>query len=315
MAGASGLVGTALLRLLEGHPFLRVAARLGPPDRQLQGLDQAGPARFVFSALPRRVAEAWEPRWVEEGRLVFTNAGARAIGACLPVIAEVNPDALPEGAGPGIVFSPNCTAHGLALALAPLRRFGLREVLVTTLQATSGAGRAGVPDLAGGDNVLPWIPEEEARIESETEAMFGNTLRVSASCTRVPVRDGHTLSVAVRLRDRVEADALVEAWRGFPGAGTPSAPERPLRYLEAPDRPQPRLDRDAGGGMQVSLGRLRRCAVLDWKFTVLIHNLVRGAAGGLLLNAERMALRGEKPPAWARLSNGPHPNHLSTQNP
>jgi len=304
VAGASGLVGTALLRLLEGHPFFRVMARMGPPDKARKGLDQAGSARFVFSALPRKVAEAWEPRWVEEGRLVFTNAGARAIGACRPVIPEVNPEALPEDTGPGIVFSPNCTAHGLALALAPLRRFGLREVLVTTLQATSGAGRAGVPDLAGGDNVLPWIPEEETRIESETEAMFGSTLQVSASCTRVPVRDGHTLSVAVRLRDRVEAEALLAAWRTFPGAGTPSAPERPLRYLEAPDRPQPRLDCDAGGGMQVSLGRLRRCAVLDWKFTALIHNLVRGAAGGLLLNAESMALRAEKPPAEASSQPG-----------
>ncbi|MFQ5750010.1 MAG: aspartate-semialdehyde dehydrogenase, partial [Planctomycetota bacterium] len=265
----------------------------------LQGLDQAGSARFVFSALPRKVAEAWEPRWVAKGRLVFTNAGARALGACRPVIPEVNPEALPASAAPGIVFSPNCTAHGLALALAPLRRFGLQEVLVTTLQATSGAGRAGVPELAGGDNVLPWIPEEEARIESETAILLGGRFRISASCMRVPVRDGHTLSVAVRLRDRVEAGALVAAWRGFPGAGTPSAPERPLRYLEAPDRPQPRLDRDAAGGMQVSLGRLRRCAVLDWKFTALVHNLVRGAAGGLLLNAERMALQAEKPPAEA----------------
>ncbi len=303
VAGASGLVGRALLELLEGHPLFRVVARLGPPGRGLVALGEAGSARFVFSALPGPVAVEWEPRWVAEGRLVLSNAGTRPLGACVPVIPEVNPEVLPTRAEPGIVFSPNCTAHGLTLALAPLRRFGIEEVLVTSLQAISGAGRAGVPQLADGDNLLPWIPEEEARLESETEAMLGGALRISATCMRVPVRHGHTLSVAIRLRRALTAEALLAAWRGFPGTEGFRSPARPLRYLEAPDRPQPRLDRDAEGGMQISLGRLRRCAVLDWKFTVLIHNLVRGAAGGMLLNAEGMA---------ARLEGGSSPGIISS---
>lgn len=317
VAGATGLVGRRLASLLAAHPWFRLAALLADPQRAglrygsavapddetpvppalegaaLRPLDGVGAARLVFSALPEGVASEWEPRWVREGRWVFTSAASCAgAGSLPPAIPEVNPEALPADDRPARVRSPNCTATGLCLALAPLREFGLEAALVHTLQAESGAGRRGVPALRGGDNVVPHIAGEEERVESEAPAVLGLPgLRVSAHCNRVAVRHGHTLNVSVRFSRPVRRQELAAAWGAFPGCGLPACPGPPLRYLDAPDRPQPALDRMAGGGMVVTVGNLRPCSVLEWKFAALVHNLVRGAAGGLVLNAEFLARR------------------------
>ncbi len=290
VAGASGLVGRTLLELLDGHPSFRVVAELGPARRGLASLDAAGQAAAVFSALPAAVAREWEPRWVHEGRWVFSNSGAYPVGQTTPVIPEVNPQDLPPADQPAIVHSPNCTAHGLTLALAPLRPLGLRAALVTTMQALSGAGKRGVPALEQGDNLLPHILGEETRLEQETLRMLGGGFALSAQCNRVLVRDGHTLSVSVGFEREQPADALLDAWRRFPARPLPSAPDPPIQYFDDPDRPQPLLDRGAQGGMQLSIGRLQACPVLGWRFVALVHNLVRGAAGAALLNAEELLL-------------------------
>jgi aspartate-semialdehyde dehydrogenase len=224
------------------------------------------------------------------------------------VIPEVNPDHLKllecqrsrRQSGGYVVTNPNCSAIGLALALAPLHQhFGLETVSVVTMQAVSGAGYPGVASLDILGNVIPYIAKEEEKLEAETRKLLGrlNGARVepgkfaiSAQCNRVAVEDGHTESVSVKLRRSAPAEELLAAWAGFRGVPQelelPSAPKQPIVVDAAPDRPQPRFDVDRGAGMSISVGRLRTCGVLDWKFTVLSHNTIRGAAGAALLNAE-----------------------------
>jgi len=198
------------------------------------------------------------------------------------------------------VTNPNCSTTGLVLALAPLHRaFGVRRLVVSTLQALSGAGIDGPSGLEMVDNVLPWIAGEEEKIEQEVGKILDADLRVSAHCHRVPVIDGHLEAVSVELSrevDPTEVAATLERWEGeVASLGLPSSPERPIVVREESDRPQPRLDRDSGDGMTVVVGRIRRCAVLSIRFVLLSHNAVRGAAGGTLLNAELLAARGLLP--------------------
>jgi len=193
--------------------------------------------------------------------------------------------------------------------LAPLHRtFVVESVFVTTMQAVSGAGYPGVASLDILGNVIPYIAKEEEKMEEETKKLLGslNSHRVqdaafsmTAHCNRVAVEDGHTESVSVKLRQKADAQAVIHAFRNFGSKpfqlGCPLAPERPLVYDERPDRPQPRFDLDRGAGMTVSVGRLRPCGVLDYKFTVLSHNTIRGAAGAALLNAELLKVQGLLP--------------------
>jgi aspartate-semialdehyde dehydrogenase len=210
-----------------------------------------------------------------------------------------------RGGRGAIVTNPNCSTVVLAMALAPLRAFGLRACLVSTMQAVSGAGYPGVPSLDILGNVVPFISGEEEKIETETRKILGSLagegvephpVRVSAHTNRVPVVDGHTETVSVALDGKPTLAALRAAIETFGGApqrlGLPSAPERPLVYLDPPNRPQPRFDSARGRGMTVSVGRLRPCPVLDWKFVALGHNTVRGAAGASVLNAELMQAEG-----------------------
>jgi aspartate-semialdehyde dehydrogenase len=192
------------------------------------------------------------------------------------------------------------------MALAPLRQFGLKTSIVTSLQAISGAGYPGVPswDILG--NVIPFIGGgEEEKIETETNKILGvvkdgvvenHPVTVSAAVTRVPVQNGHTASVAVALEQRPEVEAIIAAWNGFRGKpqehDLPSAPRQPIVYLRENNRPQPALDVNRDGGMTVTVGRLRRCPVLDYKFVALGHNTIRGAAGAAILNAELMHREG-----------------------
>jgi aspartate-semialdehyde dehydrogenase len=204
-----------------------------------------------------------------------------------------------------IVTNPNCSTVVLATALAPLRQFGLKTAMITTLQAISGAGYPGVPswDILG--NVIPHIGGEEEKIETETRKILGDLsggqvafhpVRVSATTTRVPVQNGHTESISIGLENRPPAEAIIEAWRSFKGRpqelDLPSASPQPMVYLEEANRPQPILDVDRDGGMTVSIGRLRGCPLFDYKFVALGHNTIRGAAGAAILNAELMHVEG-----------------------
>jgi aspartate-semialdehyde dehydrogenase len=230
------------------------------------------------------------------------------------VIPEVNPDhiklvdiqAWRKDSGGYVVTNPNCSAIGLVLALAPLhQQFGLETVMAVTMQAVSGAGYPGVASLDILGNVIPFIKNEEEKMEEETRKLLGErngskiipgTFAMSAQCNRVAVEDGHTESVSIRLKKKATAEEIIAAWNAYRSEPQelklPSAPERPVVYLEANDRPQPRFDIDMGAGMTTAVGRLRPCGVLDWKFTVLSHNTIRGAAGAAVLNAELLKSKG-----------------------
>ncbi|MEO7000982.1 MAG: aspartate-semialdehyde dehydrogenase [Ktedonobacterales bacterium] len=284
-------------------------------DLRMQAPDPAHlpPAQIIFSALPTDEAREIEPRFAAAGALVFSNASAYRMDDDIPLIVpEINGDhlaALPSqrtrcGWSGAIVTNPNCSTIDLTLALAPLRRFGLQRALVTTLQAASGAGYPGVAALDLLDNVIPYISGEEEKIETETRKIFGawsasegafapvseDALRLSAQCTRVATRDGHLETVSVELAERPAPDEMIAAWDAYTAEpqrlDLPSAPAHPTLYRKENDRPQPILDRLAGDDMAVTVGRLRQCAVLDYKFVCLSHNTLRGAAGAALLNAE-----------------------------
>ncbi len=334
--GATGAVGQQMVAMLDGHPWFELSEVVAsdrsagreyaevvdwrlpgsPPETAagllVQPLEKRPRSRLLLSAVDARVAADVESELAREGYAVVSNSSSHRMDPQVPlVIPEVNASHLEAlatartPAGGFIVTNPNCSTIGLVLALKPLwDRFGIAEVQVTTLQAISGAGLDGVPGGVITDNVVPYIPGEEEKLESEPRKILGRWegtfvpagLAVSASCHRVAVLDGHLEAVSVRLRSPATADQVAEAFQSFHAApevaALPSSPASPVQLHRRPDRPQPRLDRDAGRGMTVSVGRLRECPVLDWKFTVLSHNLVRGAAGAALLNAELLAAQG-----------------------
>ncbi len=282
---------------------------------------------LLFSALPGGAARQVEPAFAEAGYIVCSNASAYRMEPDIPLlIPEVNPDhtALVEvqrrrrGWRGFIVTNPNCTTTHLVSALKPLHdAFGLEKVFVVSMQAISGAGYPGVPSLDILDNVIPYIGGEEEKVETEPLKLLGRlagdhvemaSFQVSAQCNRVNVRDGHTECVSVALQRPADREEFIEVLRSFQGVpqelGLPSAPHPAILVREEPDRPQPRLDRMAGDvpGMATVVGRIRPCPLLDWKFVVMGHNTVRGAAGGALLNAELLVAQGlvGTQPKWER---------------
>jgi aspartate-semialdehyde dehydrogenase len=282
-----------------------------------------GVPEIIFAALDTDIARDLEPKFAAAGCAVISNSSAFRMQADVPlVIPEVNADHLaliPQqnwNSSKGsqkrgyIVTNPNCSAIGLVMALKPLaERFGLRSVFVSTMQAISGAGYPGVASLDILGNVVPFIKNEEEKLEAETRRLLGKlensqvTLldaKVSAHCNRVAVEDGHTESVSIELIRKPSREEILAAWSEFHplrGQKLPTAPEQPVEYNAAEDRPQPRLDRMRGRGMSATVGRLRPCSLLDWKFTVLSHNTIRGAAGAALLNAELLASQGKLSPS------------------
>ena len=336
--GATGMVGQQFLHLLATHPWFApswLAAsersrgrrygevtpwRLDSPMPESIGsqvLETATPGvgpKLVFSALDASVAGEIERAFAEAGHIVVSNARNHRMDQVVPLLVpEVNADHLgladlqrAERGWPGaIVTNPNCSTVALTMALGPLRPFGLRACLVTTMQAVSGAGYPGVPSLDILGNVIPFISGEEEKIETETKKILGrfehgavhpHPLDVSAHTNRVPVIDGHTEAVSVAFDTAPAFDdlrAAFDAFRGEPQRlDLPSAPAVPVLYLDEPNRPQPRLDARRGQGMTVTVGRLRPCKVMHWKFVALGHNTVRGAAGAAILNAELMAAQG-----------------------
>ena len=272
------------------------------------------PCRAVFSALDAVTAREAEPMFARRGAFVFSNASAHRMDEDVPlVIPEINPESLcmlerqraQRGWTGSLVTNANCSAMFLAMALAPLdRAFGVERVFVATMQAISGAGYPGVASLDILGNVIPDIPGEAEKLEREVAKILGGAadggagpapLTVSAMTHRVPVEDGHTEAVSVSFARKASAADVESAWEEFRGAadvrGLPSAPERPVLYLRD-RRPQPRRDVDVADGMSTVVGGLAPCSVLDWKFTALGHNTVRGAAGASILNAELAVVRG-----------------------
>jgi aspartate-semialdehyde dehydrogenase len=307
----------------EGRPYaeaVRWRMRTALPDQIARmTLSPAAPEdapKVIFAALDAAIAAELEPRFAEAGCAVISNSSALRMYPDVPlVIPEVNPDHLKliecqrwrRKSGGFAVTNPNCSAIGLVLALRPLQqRFGLETVMAVTMQAVSGAGYPGVASLDILGNVIPYIAKEEEKMEEETGKLLGQLVngagvqrghfRMSAQCNRVAVEDGHTESVWVKLKKKAQPEEIISAWQDFRGVPQelelPSAPHRPVKYLSSPDRPQPRLDADAGAGMTATVGRLRACSVLDWKFTILSHNTIRGAAGAALLNAELLKAQG-----------------------
>jgi aspartate-semialdehyde dehydrogenase len=306
---AGRLYGEVCRWVIPGDPPPAVA------ELPVQSLEPGLPARLVFSALPGAVARDVEADFARAGYAVCSNAAAYRQDPFVPLlIPEVNAGhlALVEGqrAGKGwagfIVTSPNCTTTGIVLPLKPLDdAFGLEKVSAVSMQAISGAGYPGVAGLDILGNVVPYIDGEEDKIEQEARLLLGGLvdgqrqpadLTVSAQANRVPVLDGHTVCLSLGFRRPPaieEAVAALESFRG-PHAvrGLPSAPDRPVVVRREPDRPQPRRDRDAGGGMAVTVGRVRPCPLLDLRLVSVSHNTLRGAARGSVLNAELLVAEG-----------------------
>jgi aspartate-semialdehyde dehydrogenase len=274
-----------------------------------------GAPAVIFAALDAGIAREMEPQFAAAGCAVVSNSSAFRMQDDVPlVIPEVNADHLSliekqtwrKQSGGYIVTNPNCSAIGLVIALAPLHnQFGIESLFVTTMQAVSGAGYPGVASLDILGNVIPYIAKEEEKMEEETRKLLGRVnsdhvemadFTMTAHCNRVAVEDGHTESVSIKLKKKASAEEIIAALNDFQSTPQelklPLAPEHPIVYDTAPDRPQPRFDLDRGKGMTVSVGRLRPCGVLDWKFTVLSHNTIRGAAGAALLNAELLKVQG-----------------------
>jgi aspartate-semialdehyde dehydrogenase len=271
---------------------------------------------LLFSGLDSSVAGDAEDIYANRGAAVISNSKNHRMDADVPLLLpEINADHLDaieiqrkrRGGRGYIITNSNCSTMGLALAIAPIElRWGIEQLHTTTMQAVSGAGYNGVASLAILDNVIPYISGEEEKIETEPRKILGKwngerfedaPMRISAQTNRVPTIDGHLMTISLSMRDRTfDLDAIRNALDTFSGEpqrlGLPSAPKKPIHYIDAVDRPQPRLDRDREHGMSVSVGRLRPCPLLDIRMVALVHNTIRGAAGAALLNAELLEAKG-----------------------
>jgi len=287
-------------------------------EMQVSPATPQGAPKIIFAALDSDIARELEPLFAAAGCAVISNSSAFRMQQDVPlVIPEVNAHHLPllenqdwrKQSGGYIVTNPNCSAIGLVLALKPLEeRFGIESIFVTTMQAVSGAGYPGVASLDILGNVVPYIKSEEEKLQEETLKLLGSLkgtavqpldARISAHCNRVAVEDGHMESVSIKLRKKASREEILAAWQEFKplaGQDLPTAPAQPVEFVTADDRPQPRLDRMRGNGMASTVGRLRPCTLFDWKFTVLSHNTIRGAAGAALLNAELLVSLGKLDP-------------------
>lgn len=337
--GGTGMVGQHFIKFLRSHPWFEVTW-VGASDRSAGKkydeatswrLDGAMPEgvrklivneckpgndapRLMFSATDASVATEIEQAFAKAGHVVVSNSRNHRMDEDVPLLVpEINADHLKilplqqrtRGWKGTIATNPNCSTIVLTMALAPFKQFGINRLVVTTMQAISGAGYPGVASMDINANVVPYIGSEEEKMEVETQKILGDyandritplAAKVSAACNRVPVVDGHLVSVSVELEKKPTRDELLramEAYRGVPQErNLPSAPAQPVIYMSANDRPQPRRDVERENGMAVFVGRLRECPVLDYKFIALGHNTIRGAAGAAVLNAELMYSEG-----------------------
>lgn len=337
--GATGMVGQHFVRFLQNHPWFDLTW-VGASDRsagrkykdattwRLEGAmpeDIAdltvhncepgdGAPALMFSAMDASVATDIERAFAAAGSIVVSNSRNHRMESDVPLLVpEINHAHLAilpkQRASRGwkgcIVTNPNCSTIVMTLGLAPLKPFGIRRVVATTLQAVSGAGYPGVASMDIAGNVIPFIGGEEPKMESETQKIMGeladggfspHPAKVSAHCNRVAVVDGHMVCISVELEQKPGLDAIRQAFDSYTSKpqelSLPSAPPRPVIYMEQPDRPQPRRDVERENGMAIFVGRLRECPVFDYKFIACGHNTVRGAAGAAVLNAEMMLAQG-----------------------
>ena len=340
--GATGMVGQRYIQLLENHPWFEVAWlaasdrssgktygeaarwRLDTPlperiaQMPVSPAEPNGAPQIIFASVDAAIARELEPRFAEAGRAVLSNSSAFRMTPNVPlVIPEVNAEHLHlieeqpsrRASGGYMVTNPNCSTIGLVMTLKPLEeRFGIEKIFVSTMQAVSGAGYPGVASMDILDNVVPYIGNEEEKMEAETLRLLGKLsgnhvdpleAKITAHCNRVPVVDGHTECVSIKFSRTATREQILAAWdeyKPLAGRGLPFAPNQPVQFAGQPDRPQPRLDRNRERGMAVTVGRLRPCNLLDWKFVLLSHNTVRGAAGATILNAELLASLGKLEP-------------------
>jgi len=335
--GATGMVGQHFIKFLQGHPWFDVKW-LGASDRSAGKkyrdamtwhlgvvpdpvadivVEECKPdhaPQLVFSAMDASVATDIERAFAQAGHVVVSNSKNHRMERDVPLLVpEINADHLKlvplqqraRGWKGQIVTNPNCATVTVTMGLAPLKQFGIRKIVATTLQAISGAGYPGVASMDIVGNVIPFIGGEEEKMEQETQKIMGELrgdhveplpAAVSAHCNRVPVVDGHTATISVEFSARPSLADLRHAFDGFTAVPQerklPSAPARPVIYMEEQNRPQPRKDAERERGMAAFVGRLRACPVLDYKFVALSHNTVRGAAGAAVLNAELMVSEG-----------------------
>lgn len=301
--------GDAAHWVLDGQPPTDVAQLI------VKNLEDPLDSLLVFSALPKEAAVEIEMKLAAAGHVVCTNASVNRMVEDVPLLLpEVNEAHLAlvdiqrqkRGWTTGaLVANSNCTTMPVVMALKPLMSFGIEQIHMVSMQAISGAGYPGVASLDILDNVIPYVSGDEYKMQTETLRMLGSladeqiewlSAKASASCNRVPVVDGHLVNISVSLSAQPSQAEIIEAWQSFtPSAeilALPSAPKQPVQYLPQADRPQIRRDRNAGNGMATSVGRLRECTLLGYKFAALTHNTIRGAAGCSVLNAELMAVRG-----------------------
>jgi aspartate-semialdehyde dehydrogenase len=305
-----------------GRPYAEASSWVIPGDSPqwvgemtVQPLKPDVDAKIVFSALPSSIAREVEPAFARAGYAVCSNASAYRQEPGVPLlIPEVNADHVQMieqqreelGWSGLLVTSPNCTTTGIAMPLKPLDlAFGLRQVFATSMQAISGAGYPGVPSLDILGNIVPYIPGEEEKIEQETRLLLGQfvegqriaaDISISTQVNRVPIIDGHTVCLALGFEKHPTPSEAIEALTEFRGPrvvqNLPSAPALPILVRSESNRPQPRRDRDADGGMAITVGRVRPCPVLDLRLVSVSHNTLRGAASGSILNAELLVASG-----------------------
>jgi len=340
--GATGAVGQRFIQLLQGHPWFQIEvlaasersagkkykdacnwvmesnlpkeiAEMPVANADVESVEKAGNVDLVFSSLPGDLAGPVESEFAALYP-VFSKASAHRMENDVPLlIPEINPDHADlikiqqkaRGWKGFITTDPNCSTIQLAITLKPLMQFGLRNVIVTTMQALSGAGYPGVSSLDIIDNVVPYISKEEEKMEAEALKILGNfdgkvvknaDFKLSASCNRVNVKDGHLESVFIKLEEDPSIEEIEAAFAKFKGEPQklklPSAPEQPIVVRKEQNRPQPRFDRDTGCGMSVVVGRIRKDPIMTFKYICLGHNTVRGGAGAGILSAELLVAKG-----------------------
>ncbi len=332
--GATGSVGQRFVQLLENHPYFELVSLSAseknsgktyyevmkdkwfiskeiPNYAKNLIIEECKPnsdCKVVFSALDSSVAGEIEKEFAENGYIVISNSRNHRMNQDVPLlIPEVNSEHLEliKNKRGFIVTNPNCSATGLILALAPLhKKFKIKKIFVTTMQALSGAGYPGIASIDIMDNVIPYISGEEEKMESEPLKILGEfeqgkikfaDIKITAHCNRINVSDGHLESVSFELEKKATMEEIKNELNNFnplKEMNLPSAPEKPIIIKEENNRPQPKHDRNEGNGMSCVIGRIRKCNLLDYKMTILSHNTIRGAAGGAILNAEILYKKG-----------------------
>ncbi len=338
--GATGMVGQRFIQLLHNHPWFELNELVASPDNAgktyaeavynkwivegsvpenvanmtLIDSEKASDSDIYFSALPHESARLLEEKLASEGKGVLSNVAVNRMKSDVPLmVPEVNPEHAEliniqrknRGIDGFIVTNPNCSTIPVTIVVKALEQFNPEQVLVTTMQAVSGAGYPGVPSLDMLDNIVPFIPTEEEKIQTESLKVLGSfsdkgienaKLAVSASCNRCAVRDGHLESISIKFSEQTSAEKVIDALKNFKAEpqklSLPTAPQPAIIVMEQQNRPQPVRDRLNGNGMAITVGRVRECNVLDIKLMVLGHNTIRGAAGASVLNAELLHKKG-----------------------